>query len=292
MREIEVRRMLDFRYWYWQTNAWGLSPSGTNIADTFSNVCASYDNVPFVIDPLGYLSYSGNSQIYFGNNTTPSTYLPRRTLRTAPLSPSTVPSGILLPVASPIFFWNDDLPFGAAPNSTARPSLESSTSKGDYSWFFTVMPVGTELSLPVANRRMFNVSVVVCYKRNLLSDSVGTLNGEQTANITANTTAAINGFPGMGIGGGTIKLDAGSNVNVKENQWVMLYHLDSTYPQLNRCQWYRVVGVGKDSSGTPLLSLVGADWDPTLPATLVVVPGAIGVYTTTMELDWDPLWTK
>ncbi len=29
-----------------------------------------------------------------------------------------------------------------------------------------------------------------------------------------------------------------------------------------------------------------------MQATLVVVPGVIGVYNTTMELDWDPLWTK
>ena len=56
----------------------------------------------------------------------------------------------------------------------------------------------------------------------------------------------------MGIGGGTVQLN--SSVNVKENQWVMLYHLHVDpvgnavsypgYPQLNRCYWYRVVGVG------------------------------------------------
>ncbi len=157
----------------------------------------------------------------------------------------------------------------------------------------------TVVPLPVSARRLFNVSVAVCYKRNLQSNSMYTLEGEHTATISAST-----GFPGMGIGGGTvfwgsvISVQLNNQVNTKENQWVMMYHLhvDGTgnpiypgYPQLNRCNWYRVVGVGKDAN---MLSLNGPDWDPNLSAVLVVVPGVIGVYNTTMELDWDPLWTK
>jgi hypothetical protein len=234
------------------------------------------------------------------------TYLPRRTLRTLPLSPAGVPQSL---INEQIFFWNDDLPFDAVKNSSARPTLVTSggsvLSEGSYSWFFTVMPAATEMSLPVGRRRLFNVSVVVCYKRNLLPASVGTLDGEHTAYINSNNVTApkLAGFPGMGIGGGTVQFDNSVNVNniinVKENQWVMLYHLDTSTPstpQLNRCNWYRVVGQGKttNASGvsTTNLSLIGPDWDPTLDATLVVVPGAIGVYSTTMELDWDPLWTK
>ncbi len=93
----------------------------------------------------------------------------------------------------------------------------------------------------------------MCYKRNFQPASLGTLEGEHAANITANTATIINGFPGQGIGGGTIQLDAGSKVNVKENQWVMLYHLhfegtNNPAPSMNRCNWYRVVGVGKDTA--------------------------------------------
>ena len=322
MREIQVRRMLDFRYWYWAKNFWGFYPP-YNLLNTipynFINVSTCTDSMPFVVDPLGIsrgLPYS------FGQNPNNSNiFLPRRTLSSKPLTQIYIPQNTDListtGLADQIFFWNDDLPFDAPKNSIARPTLVSTTSEGNYSWFFTAMPAATEMSLPVAGRRLFNVSVAVCYKRNFQvydpskpPSAVVThaLDGEHTASIRL-----IDGFPGMGIGGGTVKLDAGNQVKVKENQWVMLYYLHlnpatgnpllPAYPVMNRCNWYRVVGVG---GNTNTLSLSGPDWDlygpawvpdnpssdPPYRATLVVVPGVIGVYTTTMELDWDPLWTK
>jgi hypothetical protein len=247
----------------------------------------------------------------FGQKTT-SVFLPRRTLRTAPLSPTSAPQTLINP---DLFYWSDDLPFDVPKNSVIRPTLIKTstgvvtTSLGDYSWFFTVMPVATEMAVPVSTRRLFNVSAAVCYKRNFQmcydpnnlypnSPTTNTLDGEHIATISANT-ATTTGFPGMGIGGGTVQLDKGNIVNVKENQWVMLYHLqlDSSggaitgYPQMNRCNWYRVLGVGKTAAAT-YINLSGPDWDPNLDAVMVVVPGVIGVYNTTMELDWDPLWTK
>ncbi len=314
LRDIQVRRMLDFRYWYWMQDPifpsnyyWGFIPPATNIPDVFSIVSSCYDSLPFAIDPLGR---ARGLPERFGWTTTTINFLPRRTLRAIPLMPnqSIHPPAISPALAEQLFFSFDDLPFSETKNSSERPRLITvidpithiprMVSEGTYSWFFTVLPATTEMSLPVAQRRLFKVSVVVCYKRNFDLASLGTSQGEHTAIITANTPTTINGFPGMGLGGGTVKLDAGSSVNVKENQWVMLYHLHIDpvtgitlpgYPELNRCHWYRVVGVG---GNTNTLSLVGPDWDPTLSATLVVVPGAIGVYTTTMELDWDPLWTK
>ncbi|MGA2799143.1 MAG: hypothetical protein ABSE63_16310 [Thermoguttaceae bacterium] len=315
LREIQVSRLLDFRYWYWtgqnlsSTIAgkyWGYYNPPFNasnlIPDDFAIVSGCYDSMPFVIDPLG--RKNGLSEMFGKIPIAQNIYifLPRRTLRTLPLAPGVVPQQ---PINEQLFFWSDDLPFDAPKNSTSRPKLVSTTSQGDYSWFFTVVPVATEMALPVASRRLFNVSAAVCYKRNFQifydpnnlyanSPTTNTLDGEHTAHISANT-ATTTGFPGMGIGGGTVQLDAGSKVNVKENQWVMLYHLhvDNTgspisgYPQMNRCNWYRVVGVGGNT-----LSLNGPDWDYNLDAVLVVVPGVIGVYNSTMELDWDPLWTK
>jgi prepilin-type N-terminal cleavage/methylation domain-containing protein len=300
LREIQVGRMLDFRYWFWRSGQWGPYLS----TDTYSNVAASTntESLPFVVDPLGRAKGLPDT---FGL-TTSGVCMSRRTLQTAPLSPSTILPPPPMPDNSPmadtlaaqIFFWNDDLAFDIPKNSNIRPTLITSggniVSEGGYSWFFTVMPAATEMAQPVASRRLFNVSAAVCYKRNFqLSDSTQpvsatvthTFEGEHTATITAAT-----GFPGMGIGGGTVQLN--NQVNAKENQWVMLYHLDSSTPptpQLNRCCWYRVVGVNKDMN---MLSLNGPDWDPNLDAVLVVVPGVIGVYNTTMELDWDPLWTK
>jgi hypothetical protein len=279
LRNAEVLKLLDYRYWYWQNGVWGINPDGSSISDDYPTVSASYDARPFVIDPLGY---SKGLNLYFGGA------LPRRTLRTLPFGSTLINENT--------FFWPDDLLFETPKDVNTRPSLiAGGTSEGNYSCFYSVMPAGTELSMPVGRRRHFTVLVVVCYKRNFevydpsqpLS-ATNNLEGEHTAAINSNS-GTPQGFPGMGLGGGTVVLN--NQVNVKENQWVMLYHLDST-PQLNRCHWYRVVGVGKtDLSGTtyPTLSLVGPDWDPSLSATLVVVPGVIGVYTTTMELDNDLL---
>jgi hypothetical protein len=182
------------------------------------------------------------------------------------------------------------------------------SNNGDYSWFVTVVPAASENKtdysttpptvnpLPIAQRRLFNVSIVICYKRNFSPASIGTFDGEHTANIAAGVT----GFPGMGIGGGTVVLN--QRVNAKYNQWVMLYiiHKDSSgnvIPQLNRCNWYRVVGTAMDVSSGPMITLNGPDLvqdvqDPNLQAVMVVIPGVIGVYNTTMELDYDSLWMK
>jgi hypothetical protein len=343
LREIQVGRMLDFRYWYWTPstlpnpafpgNYWGFPPPykiSTTIHDDFSSVNTCTDSMPFVIDPLGRAK--GLPETFGPHPTLPtSLFLTRRSLRSIPLMPSQVspPPAMLPALAEQIFYWNDDLPFDAPKNSAIRPKLVSTTSEGSYSWFFTVMPAASEMTLPVSARRLFNVSVVVCYKRNFQiydpnrlypnSPTTYTLDGEHTATISLYT-----GFRGMGIGGGTVQLDPGSNVNVKENQWVMLYylHVDDAgnpfhpapafsppeYPLMNRCHWYRVVGVGQstDTNGNPAtyINLSGPDWDlcgdawkptpggsPAL-AVMVVVPGVIGVYNATMELDWDPLWTK
>jgi hypothetical protein len=294
LRDIQVRRMLDYRYWFWQDGVWSPNPSPPPavISEDQNAVNTFVESSPFVIDPLGRAK---NLPFIFGN------VLLRRTFSPTPLPP-TSPHATRPTIDGQAYFWSDDLPFDAPKNSTARPTLVTSggsvVSEGNYSWFFTVEPAATEISLPISQRRLFNVSVVVCYKRNFDPNSLNSAEGEHVATINDNNTIPA-GFPGMGIGGGTVILANSSlsnnpKVNVKENQWVMLYHADPTTPELNRCNWYRVVGVGMDvpSPNGPTLSLSGPDWDPNLSATLVVVPGAIGVYTTTMELDWDSLWMK
>ena len=316
MREIEVQRMLDYRYWHLTGTKWGESPPGTPIANDYTNVSSTtnFDSMPFIVDPLGR-SDKNNLSEYFGRpNPTSPLYLHRRSLTSLPLalnSPPQPPVKITDTLAEQTFFWSDDLLFDTTKNSTERPRMTTSASativsEGSYSWFFSVVPAATEMSMPVKGRRLFNVSVVVCYKRAFQTfdstqpvSAANSLDGEHTAYINSQNVAApkTTGFPGMGIGGGTVQLDANSNVNVKANQWVMLYHLhfdasNKPVPQLNRCNWYRVLSVGKDATSTTSLTLSGPDWDPNLDAILVVVPGAIGVYTTTMELDWDPLWTK
>ena len=77
----------------------------------------------------------------------------------------------------------------------------------------------------------------------------------------------------------------------QSRNWALL----QGYPQLNRCNWYRVLNVGKQPMQRKTDNIANpqrAGLDSNLDATLVVVPGAIGVYSTIMELDWDALRTR
>jgi len=239
LREVKVRRMLEWA-----------APPGAGA---------------FAIDPLG----SG------------SLLLPRVTL-----------SGMNATQADYIFRWRDDLIFTRPediPNATQHvngdrpvPTTDSIhggvANEGNFSWFLTVSPsaVDVQNSVPVADRRQYSVSVVVCHKRDFTAD------GTQQRTVS---------FPGgIGYGGGTVQY-TGNVLDVKENQWVMLLN-DPTTPTV--AKWYRVVGVGMIGSGdTNHLSLVGPDWeDASNDATLVVVDGVTGVYSTTMRIDDSLIWTK
>jgi hypothetical protein len=55
-----------------------------------------------------------------------------------------------------------------------------------------------------------------------------------------------------------------------------------------------------NSNNYPTITLNGPDWIPSSGTTyapapttkLIIIDGAIGAYTSTVELDYDPLWTK
>ena len=96
------------------------------------------------------------------------------------------------------------------PNPLAAPASDPS-----FSWFLTVSPK--------QQPRVYNVSVVVCYKR-VLTQTSGQPDGEQAVDITA-----ADGFLGGGYGGGTVQLAMPLDTNLthpinrlKDNQWVML----------------------------------------------------------------------
>ena len=261
MRDVEVRRMLDYRYWY----------------------PASGDNV-FVIDPLGVSSGLAGA---LGP-------LPRVNMRVLP-DMAALP---LTPAqADAIFRWQDELTFDDPSNATGRPRgfvrdnngvvapfpqlpsepaltpplIPLNLNSGNFSWFLTVCPSPSDINqVPVGLRRNYTVSVVVCYKR----DFTG---GEYASLVT---------FPaGIGYGGGTIQVTTPAVLeHIKTDQWVMLASIDTRV-----AKWYRVVGVGDQ-----YLSLVGPDWDVDTynNPTMVVVEGVTGVYTTTVHLDAHCIWTR
>jgi len=170
-----------------------------------------------------------------------------------------------------VFVWQDDLVFHMPKNVNDRPSVMTGglEPEGYYSWFVTVTPAPGEAALPAAQKQLFSVSVVVCYRRDLDAS------GEQTAGAT------ISG----GYGGGTVNLDA--PVEIKEDEWIMLCDLAS-----RQCHWYRVVACGR--SPTDKLSVTGPDWNITASATAtaVAVKSVVGVYTTTVELDRYSIWDR
>jgi hypothetical protein len=274
LREIKVRRMLDSTVW---------DPAPANFAS------------PFIIDPLGR------------DKGLPATIGPLRRMK---LTNVVVPEDV--------FLWHDDLTYVQARDSTnptngerpaamfiqpdgsakTAPVTDTQAIGGDFSWFVTVSrQVVQDASGNPFVTPQFSVAVVVCWKRNFTVTG-GIPEGEQTC-------ALVNG--GLGIGGGTVELQAPLDTNpdhpvnkLKDDRWVMLVGMDNSgTPVPIAAQWYRVVGVNRDltdpNQPVSMVSLVGPDWaaNPAIATVnMVVVEGVTGVYTTPVQLDDDATWTR
>ena len=259
-----------------------------------------------VIDPLGVWENKSalNNKLVGGT----ASYLSRNSLANISGSAS----------AEAAFLWQDDLNFVSAKESTSsnpangdRPILVVDGNGygyiGNFSWFLTVAASPSEVqagipwyqAAPLLQRRQFSISVVVCWKRDFTVDTTGQPQGEQTCDLGGPLPSSI--------GGATITLPAtDANMEhpinkVKEDQWVMLVAFDSSTPPVPiMANWYRIVGVGRDLSQTSppvnMLSLVGPDWNTTnlnvTSVKLIVVNGVTGVYTRTVELDYDATWSR
>lgn len=260
LSEIRIRRMLDYTTWI--TNTGPVPPGATPGT--------------IAIDPLGYAN--GLNGMNLGGAGGP---IPRITLAWA--------TGANVAMAEAVFRWPDELQFHSSDDSTDRPRalVYDSTGNfviydppthgtnvtfardGNFSWFITATPSPADVAngVTVANRRSYNVSVVVCHKREFTT--------------AAERTAGAN-ILGGGYGGGTITLinnDADTSpLVVRENEWILLY-------SATQCAWYRAVSsVTINNGDTEWLSLVGPDWHGGA-ATAVVIPGVTGVYTTTVQVD-------
>jgi hypothetical protein len=138
------------------------------------------------------------------------------------------------------------------------------------------------------------VAVVVCYKRNISAA------GEDTASAAPHAVSVLSGP--IGYGGVTISVTGKwpTNWNLKDNDWILLCSTVTGTGALNQATWYRVVGAGYDqTSNVTNITLVGPDWNggdstsvPACTFTAVSVSGVTGVYTTTVQLDNDGIWSK
>jgi len=244
MRDVEIRRMLF-------AGNWATNPG----------------NGAFAIDPLGVNAGLGD----LGG------VLPRITL----IVPATG-TPYTAAQAEAVFVWKDDLSFTIpnnartyrrfyqdaagttdGPTPTAWPVIE-----GHYSWLLTASPAATESGLQPIDRRTYNLSVVVCYRRK--------------PGVVAEQSAAASFVGGVGLGGGTITVASG--LEVKEGEWLLLCNAAVA-------RWYRVVSVGQ--SPATRMTLQGPDWDvANYPQPVaVVIPTVLGVYSTVVELDNDPFWS-
>ena len=244
---------------------------------------------------------------------------------------------ILLPFNERIYRWADDIvidvddtdpdkrpcqmftfdsgDFGPYPGTAGTPILRE--SKGDYSWFLTVTPLndynkinGTvNIPKPVDEMKSFEVSTIVCYKRDLSFDVGADIPAERIAEVAASFT----GISGAGASDIPLMCPTGTSadeleyLDVKPGQWIMLVGrvrdaaLDyfDTNPQSGYrtiAKWYRVLSVDDEmTDNNPnnirWITVTGPEWIPgTNPGQMqntraIIVESVIGVFTETMTLD-------
>jgi hypothetical protein len=401
MRNIKVKRLLDFRSWVWEPGTdgnpgiwgWGwhdtVVPNGGNpyilrerlpVTDPDINVGSQLPDALscYVIDPLGRAR--GLPSIFFlprgcqvgasvsfqfplppnGPGAPPASSMPLPILARHGLSPTFLKMGVPavpnFPLVRPFlngtaFVWPDDISFETPESAVERPLINANSRLDtgrsyDYSYLFTVSQTSTDKTLPIPKRRMFDVTVVVFFQRNLNRDPNGFPEGEWIADV-----ASVSGLtPSYGDptisdpvspGGGTLAIGPVGSAsrlpvsptgacrvrgnsggqqtmnlalnmlpNVREGQWVLMWDPGNigdppapTNPAVwdwhsgnGRMAWYRVVGVNYPEQPTPAnlptLTLDGPDWRVSKGGTekLIFIDGAIGAYTSTVELDYDPLW--
>ena len=277
LREIKVRRMLDYRYW--------VAPT----PPTWWNAVTQYNDAPplvgllqpFVIDPLGVTS---SITVNLGNGTSA---IPRVNLNYL----------TTFNQADTIFGWNDDLiftlPEDMSPPGTGERPEAMYEKQGNFSWFLTVAPASSEATLAVANKRLYSVAVAVCHKR-ILTQTSGQPDGERMI-----PTALADTFTctSPGYGGTTVTFVGPDLISgeppLKKNEWILLYSTDTASSLIVQATWYRVVHAGYDTNSTTnYITLVGPDWHGGTAAKIVVVGGVTGVYTTTVQLDSDLIWNQ
>ena len=267
LRDVRVRRMLD-------PNNWVTMPA--------SNV--------FIIDPLGCTNMAGGTAIgYFGGTVSGGTVT--NTVQRINLK-IVERRRISADQAEEIFRSARRSDFWRTKNTTDRPAPPATGAyDGSFSWFATVAPQAVEdPSGNVFPTAQACVSIVVCWKRLFTNNVTNTTSDAKDLGETIVSNVKCDsddGFGGIGI-----EYDKYNNAQTK--RVALLYTVDSAAGTIRQATWYRVVSAGNDGSKTRA-TLVGSDWHgggSDGSAKLIIVKGATGVYTTTVKLDNDMIWTK
>jgi len=303
--EVQIRNMLNPYSWrYIDSSATPiLQPVVNNVFDPGES---------FAIDPLFMAANNYGSGVgsfpYFQSLPTQPVW----TIRRVTLAKVTgVNAATHLAFFNRIFTWHDDLLFHHPEDPTWRPlqlqtfrdssffgtARERAVADNDsqnewgwvsraamdqaeesYSWLATVSPAVAEANLEVDNRRLYEVSVVVFYKRDFAYNPGDPVPSERTAGVRF-------------LGGGDVVLTVPGTVEnalrleVEKDQWLMLCGQAQvpderpTAPSNPRNvlvpRWYRVVAVdeepqlvdsqkppGADNPWIRFVTLAGPDWNP------------------------------
>lgn len=313
LRDVKVRRMLDPGSWFggnpnmpiFVIDPLYYAANPTIFGDTTPLPQAPcLGGLPYTLDPAVVRRINFDS-LMFRSTDTPAQIQARRLL------------------SEQIFYWQDellfDLPGDRNPppaNAGDRPMSVVDTITGEqlrnanYSWFLTVAPKQSD---------KFLVSIVVCKGRILTQTGTPPENaqpdGEEYTNPTTFEVTSPSGP--IGYGGLSIRIEDQVNTppvswptkwNLKKNDWILLYSTNSANSyQIGWASWYRVVHAGFDGTYTHI-TLVGPDWhggNGTMdwygndspnplqdPMHAISVQGVTGVYTTTVQLDSDLIWSQ
>ncbi|MBN2476937.1 MAG: prepilin-type N-terminal cleavage/methylation domain-containing protein [Pirellulales bacterium] len=345
LRELKIRGMLDPQNWRQYADP---DNGDYSLASVVNNPTVARGE-SFAIDPLSFGRLLPGDAAIHRFPYAPLAAQPASQLRGTNMQRVTLAGvGASLPLADRIFTWQDDLLFARPEDRDLRPRAQLGTTtgrqeiEGDYSWLVTVTPARSEIDLPVQQRQLYSVSVVVFYKRQYPADRP--INASDPKPTERKVVANI---LTDGYGGGDVRLTTDHGVeylDVREDEWLMLCgrvtHRDSSpavYPSSGVFQWYRVVAAGDvyqatDGSGNlmtvpsttrPVLArdvtLAGPDWNTRWcacddsgtytdsngdmfvdldgdgwewDAEAALMDGVIGVYSTTVELDWNLLWNR
>jgi hypothetical protein len=296
---------------------------------------------PFVIDPLllsdnlnAAVPDPAAAYFPFRAEIDATLRLPRMTLRSLYVDPSTATAtekAIAKAACERVFVCHDDVTTSEI-DRQSRPQLNADENndgqpdvwraEGRYSYLVMVTPSDLEnpypnlpltnppdplnpasyvRSVPIGQRRLFTVQVVVFHRRSLLVNSVPPSERQVSAQVTGNS--AILQPPATVPAADQPAYLRG----LAANQWILLSGFlkqptsDPTDPNGGETnnpatrrpihRWVRIVSVGKTSfAGQAMVNFGGPDWqansiDPSTPTAATIVDGVVGVYEKVVELD-------
>lgn len=283
LRDAQVRGMLDPNAWCW-----------------YGGQMTPPLDMPVAIDPLGWAANLGTVfPVKPPNQVVLS--MPRVTLKS--FVDTSLPQPLLFErarvLADRIFTLQDDLVFDYPSEKTLRPRLllryvDGSTGtnlspsaatavrENKYSWMMTVVPAESEYDASADGRKLYTLSAVVFYARQLTAD------GEGTCDVDRASLGPL-------IGGGDVVLVGADAVEVKTGEWILLRGVKGLGRRpMYQFKWYRVIAADEfnptafNGRGGRRLTLAGPDWTDIASCQVLqagVLPGAIGVYTETVELE-------